>query len=178
MHMGHLRVACQETISKACGAYKATCAIALGALALGACDTTAGQSRRPVGQRQAIAIETTTPQRISVERQVELSGTVLSPDQAKVSSEVGGIVREVPVQLGTEVRPGDVLVRLEPRELELALERAESALRQVEAQLGIDRAQDRQPPPDEQIASVRQALANRDEARSAQARAQQLSARG
>ena len=105
MHMGHLRVACQETISKACGAYKATCAIALGALALGACDTTAGQSRRPVGQRQAIAIETTTPQRISVERQVELSGTVLSPDQAKVSSEVGGIVREVPVQLGTEVRP-------------------------------------------------------------------------
>ena len=36
-------------------------------------------------------------------------------------------------------RAGDVLVRLEPRELQLALDRAESALRQVEAQLGIDR---------------------------------------
>ena len=70
------------------------------------------------------------------------------------------------VQLGTEVRAGDVLVRLEPRELQLALDRAESALRQVEAQLGIDRAQDKQPPPDEQIASVRQAIANRDDARS------------
>ena len=59
-----------------------------------------------------------------------------------------------------------------------ALDRAESALRQVEAQLGIDRAQDRQPPPDEQIASVRQAIANRDDARSACARAQQLNSRG
>src|SRR5205807_598314 len=35
-----------------------------------------------------------------------------------------------------------------------------------------------QPPPDEQIASVRQAVANRDDARAAFARAQQLSARG
>ena len=100
------------------------------------------------------------------------------PDQARVSSEVAGIVRDVPVQLGTEVRVGDLLVRIEPRELTLALERAESALRQVEAQLGIDRTQDKQPPPDEQIASVQQAIANRDDARAAFARAQQLSGRG
>ena len=71
-----------------------------------------------------------------------------------------------------------MLVRLEPREIELALERAESALRQVEAQLGIDRSQDKQPPPDEQIASVRQAIANRDDARSAFARAEQLGGQG
>src|SRR5438105_2227125 len=147
------------------------------------CNTTSGQSARPGpggrgGRGAIVQVETTTVQHIPVQRQVDLSGTLLSPDQAKVSSEVAGIVREVPVELGTEVRPGDVLVRLEPRELELALERAESALRQVEAQLGIDRTQDRQPPPDDQIASIRQALANRDEARSAQARAQQLSARG
>ena len=87
-------------------------------------------------------------------------------------------MRDVPVQLGTEVRAGDVLVRLEPRELQFALDRAESALRQVEAQLGIDRTQDKQPPPDEQIASVRQAVANRDDARAAYERAQQLNGRG
>ena len=102
----------------------------------------------------------------------------MSPDQAKVSSEVAGVVKDVPVELGTEVRPGDALVRLDPRELQFALERGESALRQVEAQLGIDRAQDRQPPADDQIASVRQAIANRDDARAAFARAQQLSGRG
>src|SRR5207249_3032180 len=153
-------------------------AITLGSLTLAGCDTMSGQARRAEGRRQAVAIETTAPQRITLERQVALSGTLMSPDQAKVSSEVGGIIRDVPIQLGTEVRAGDVLVRLEPRELQLALDRAESALRQVEAQLGIDRTQDRQPPPDEQIASVRQAVANRDDARAAFARAQQLSSRG
>ncbi|PYR24424.1 MAG: hypothetical protein DMF98_15440, partial [Acidobacteria bacterium] len=97
------------------------------------------------GRGAAVATETTGLQRISIQRQVDLSGTLLSPDQAKVSSEVAGIVVDVPVQLGSEVRAGDPLVRLEPRELQLALERAESALRQIEAQLGIDRSQDRQP---------------------------------
>ena len=115
---------------------------------------------------------------MSVQRQVDLSGTLLSPDQAKISSEVAGVIREVRMQLGTEVKAGDVLVRLEPLELQLALDRAESALRQVEAQLGIDRSQDKQPPPDEQVASVRQAIANRDDARAAFERAQQLNGRG
>jgi len=100
------------------------------------------------GGGPAVRVESTTLQHISLERRVDLSGTLVSPDQARVSSEVAGIVRDVPVQLGTEVRVGDPLVRIEPRELTLALERAESALRQVEAQLGIDRTQDRQPPPD------------------------------
>ncbi len=125
-----------------------------------------------------MAIETTTLQRISIQRDVDLQGTLLSPDQAKVSSEVAGIIRDVPVQLGTEVRAGDVLVRLEPKELQLALERAESALRQTEAQLGVDRSQDRKLPSDEEIASVRQAIANRDDARNTFDRAQQLNARG
>jgi RND family efflux transporter MFP subunit len=158
-----------------CALAGVVCATAL--LAFAACDTTSGQARRS-DRRQTIAVDVAQPRRISVERQVDLSGTLLSPDQARVSSEVAGIVRDVPVQLGTEVRPGDVLVRIEPRELELALERAESALRQVEAQLGIDRTQDRQPPPDDQIALIRQAAANRDDARAAHARAQQLSGRG
>jgi RND family efflux transporter MFP subunit len=125
-----------------------------------------------------VAVESTTLQRIAIEREVDLSGTLMSPDQAKVSSEVAGVVRDVPIELGTEVRPGQVLVHLAPRELELALERAQSALHQVEAQLGIDHTQVRQPPPDEQIASVRQAIANRDDARAAEARAKQLSERG
>ncbi len=138
--------------------------------------TAGGRGRGRGGQ--AVTTQTTAVQRMSVQRQVDLSGTLLSPDQARVSSEVAGIVRDVPIQLGTEVKAGDVLVRLEPRELQLALDRVESALRQVEAQLGISRAQDREPPPDEEIASVRQAIANRDDARAAFARAQQLNSRG
>jgi RND family efflux transporter MFP subunit len=154
-------------------------------LAAAACEGTSGQTAGPGGGRgarggrgAAVATQTTAVQRIAVQREVDLSGTLLSPDQAKISSEVAGIIREVRVQLGTEVQAGDVLVRLEPRELQFALDRAESALRQVEAQLGIDRSRDKQPPDDEQIASVRQAMANRDDARAAFARAQELNARG
>src|SRR6185436_11700957 len=137
-----------------------------------------GRGGRGGGRGAAVAVHTAKLQRIAVQREVDLQGTLLSPDQAKVSSEVAGIIRDVPVQLGTEVRAGDVLVRLEPRELQLALDRAESALRQTEAQLGIDRTQDKQPPADEQIASVRQATANRDDARNTFQRAKQLSERG
>jgi RND family efflux transporter MFP subunit len=154
-------------------------------LALCGCEGTSGQTAGAGGGRggrggrgSAVATQAASVERISVQRQVDLSGTLLSPEQARISSEVAGIIREVHVQLGTEVKAGDVLVRLEPSELQFALDRAESALRQVEAQLGIDRAHDKQPPPDEQIASVRQALANRDDARSAYERAQQLNGRG
>jgi len=159
--------------------------LSISVIALTACQNMSGQAGggggrggRGGGRGAAVGIQTTALQRVTVARQVDLQGTLLSPDQARVSSEVAGIVRDVPVQLGSEVRAGDVLVRLEPRELQLALDRAESALRQVEAQLGIDRTQDTQPPADDQIASVRQATANRDDARNMFQRAQQLSQRG
>lgn len=114
---------------------------------------------------------------MDVERHADLSGTLVSPDQAKVSSEAPGIVREVPVQLGSEVRVGDTLARLDTRELALALERAESALRQVEAQLGVGKDQEAAPA-DQDIATVRQALANRDDAKASLDRATQLGSRG
>jgi membrane fusion protein (multidrug efflux system) len=132
------------------------------------------------GARATVPLEkTATIQHMTVQRQVDLSGTLMSPDMAKVSSEVAGAIREVPVQLGTEVRPGDLLVRLEPSELQFALDRAESALNQVEAQLGIGRREENEEPPaDEDIATVRQASANRDDARAAFTRADTLDGRG
>ena len=152
------------------------------ALAAAACEKTSGQAaeggRGLGGRGNAVATQTTTLQRIAIQREVDLQGTLLSPDQARVSSEVAGIIVSVPVELGSEVRAGDPLVRLDPRELQLALERVESALRQTEAQLGIDRAQDKRPPSDDQIASVRQAIANRDDARNTFQRAEQLHTRG
>jgi RND family efflux transporter MFP subunit len=145
------------------------------------CDATPGQARGVGGGRgAAVPTRTTEVQRISVQRQVAISGSLLSPDQAKVSAEAAGVVRQVLVEIGQEVRAGDPLVRLEPRELVLALERAESALRQVRAQLGMQGplTESDQPPPDEEIASVKTAQANRDDARANFDRAQNLAGRG
>jgi len=65
---------------------------------------------------------------------------------------------------------------LDTVELNLAVQRAESALRQTEAQLGITPGN--QSPSDDQIASVRTAAANRDDARAQLARAQESFTKG
>src|SRR5688572_14677476 len=117
---------------------------------------------------------------MAVQRQVDLAGTLNSPDQARVSSEAAGIVRQVLVEIGRDVRAGDPLVRLGSQELALALARAESALRQTRAQLGMHgpiNAADA-PPPDDEIGSVRNALANREDARASSERAKMLAGRG
>jgi RND family efflux transporter MFP subunit len=148
------------------------------AVASGCSQNAGGQARR--GGAPAVAIQTTTIQRMTVQRQVDLAGTLNSPDQARVSAEAAGIVRQVPIEIGREVRAGDPLVRIGAQELTLALARAESALRQTRAQLGmhgpITTADT--PPPDEEIGSVRNAMANREDARASSERAKTLAARG
>jgi len=136
-----------------------------------------GGARKPGGRAAAIQIRTTKPTRVTIQRQVDLAGTLVSIDQARISSEVAGMVREVLVNLGQEVSAGQPLVRLDPRELQIAVERAESQLRQTEAELGIDGVKVTEPPPDEEIAAVRTAAANRDDARAQLARAQRLRSR-
>ncbi len=137
-----------------------------------------GGGRGRGGGGQVVNVQTAPIQRISIQRSVDLSGTLTSPDQAHVSSEVAGIVRDVLFEIGQEVTVGQELVRLDATELNLALQRAESALRQTEAQLGIDASRSDQIPPDDQIAAVRTAAANREDARAQLARAQELIAKG
>jgi RND family efflux transporter MFP subunit len=126
------------------------------------------------GKLAEVTIRTTNVQRISIQREVDLAGSLVSPDQAKVSSEVAGVVRRVMVELGQEVAAGQVVATLDTQELELALQRALSQLKQTEAQLGIDGVRMKEPPPDEQISSVRLASANRDDAQAQLRRAQRL----
>jgi len=144
---------------------------------LAGCTGAAGQARRDAGRSSPIAVSTAPVQHISIQRTVDLAGTLISPDQARVSAEAAGVVQSVSVRLGDEVARGQELVRLAPRELELALERAQSALRQTEAQLGMS-DEDSQPLPDDQIATIRTAAANLDDARTQNQRAEQLAARG
>ena len=130
------------------------------------------------GNQAAIEVRTTPVQRISIQRQIELSGNLVSIDQVKVSTEVAGTVVFANIELGREIRAGEVLVKLDDRELQLARDRAESALKQTEAQLGLDPSKPNIIPPDEQIASVRTAIANRDDAKLKFTQTQELVGRG
>ena len=161
-------------------AFSSATILASAALLAAACDRPAASANRRGGGGPAVAVHTTTVQKMSVQRQVDLAGTLMSPDQARVSAEAGGIIRSVLVEIGREVRAGDPLIRIEPRELALAVARAESALRQTRAQLGMHGELDGgdAAPPDDEIGSVRNAIANREDARAAADRAKALSGRG
>ncbi len=162
-----------------CAAMKAATLFLLILLAAAGCGKKNGSpAERDAKRSPAILVRTTIVQRVAVQRQVDLAGTLISPDQARVSSEVAGVVRSVLVELGQEVQPGQIVVRLEPRELELALQRAESQLRQTEAQLGIDGSRIKEVPPDDQIAAIRTATANREDARAQLARTLSLFKQG
>src|SRR5688572_30830633 len=78
-----------------------------------------GRGQRRGGATQAVLnVQTAPVSRISIQRSVDLSGTLVSPDQARVSSEVAGVVRDVLVEIGQEVRVGQELVRLDTTELD------------------------------------------------------------
>jgi len=160
------------------GAVSALILVAL--LAVAGCRNS-GSARQGRAGGAAVAVRTTNVLRMPIQRQIDLAGTLLSPDQARVSAEASGVVRRVVVEIGAEVRVGAPLVEIETRELTLALERAEAALRQTRASLGMHGGKldgDEMPPSDEQIASVKTAIANRDDAKAAYERARTLNDRG
>jgi RND family efflux transporter MFP subunit len=157
--------------------YRSCAALLLSLFVVAGCTGAAGQARRDAGRSSEVAVSTAPVQHIPIQRSVDLAGTLISPDQAKVSSEAAGVVQSVSVRLGDEVARGQELVRLAPRELELALERAQSALRQTEAELGM-RDDDTEPLPEDQIAAIRTAAATLDDAKTQNQRAEQLASRG
>jgi RND family efflux transporter MFP subunit len=140
-----------------------------------------GRGGRDGGRPGTAAVRFAVAEKISIQRSVDLSGTLAALDQARVSTETAGIVKDLNFELGQTVEADQVLVQLDTRELELARTRAESALRQIEAQLGVRSAEPGGPalvPADEQIAAVRTAMANRDEAKAQYGRAEELLAKG
>src|SRR5437868_6395567 len=58
------------------------------------------------GAGQVVNVRTAPVQKISIQRSIDLSGTLVSPDQARVSSEVAGVVRDVLFEIGQEVTAG------------------------------------------------------------------------
>jgi RND family efflux transporter MFP subunit len=135
-----------------------------------------GGGGRGGGGGTPVAVKTVAIQKMSVQRRVDLAGTLISPDQAKVSAEAAGRVEKVLVEIGSEVKAGTPLIKLEPTELTLALARAESALRQTRAQLSmpgpIGTADTM--PADDDIGSVRNALASLNDARATAERSRTL----
>lgn len=99
-----------------------------------------------------------------VARTVVATGTLAAEDQVVVGTKVPGRLAEISVDLGTRVRRGQVVARLDASDYRLRVDQAEAALQQARARLGLplQGADERVDP--EQTAIVRQARAVLDEA--------------
>lgn len=126
----------------------------------------AGDAPRPV--RIALATRGALPDVVAV------SGTLAAQDEVVLGTKVAGRLVELPVDLGSVVRRGQVLARLAPADFELRVRQADAALEQARARLGLRTGDATDAVDPEQTAVVRQAKARLVEATARRARAQAL----
>lgn len=70
-------------------------------------------------------------------RTVGVSGTLAAEEEVILSLKVTGRVRDIYVDLGSRVRKGQPLVKLEPADFELRVQQSEAALEQARARLSL-----------------------------------------
>jgi multidrug efflux pump subunit AcrA (membrane-fusion protein) len=105
---------------------------------------------------------------------VSVNGTLAVYDRATMATKVAGRVEALAVDLGSPVRKGQLLARIEPNEYQLRAQQADAALAQARARLGLsaDGSADKVDPGE--TGTVRQARALLDEARMAHQRSATL----
>ncbi len=87
--------------------------------------------------RAPIAIAATAASEQPMTRFIRATGSLLAEEQADVAAEIAGRVVETPVERGTAVASGSVLVRLAPAEADAQAKEAEANAGQLEARLGL-----------------------------------------
>jgi multidrug efflux pump subunit AcrA (membrane-fusion protein) len=102
------------------------------------------------------------------------TGTLAADEEAGLAFKVPGRVTAIAVDLGSTVRRGDPVARLDPGDYELRVRQAEAALQQARARLGLDPGGRDDAVNPEETGTVRQARAVLDEARANRARGQKL----
>ena len=112
-----------------------------------------------VNASAAIGVRMVPVQEESTRERVEAVGSLFALDESTISSQVEGPVSKILVDVGDAVKEGQVLVAIEPTELQYAVETQRAAVRQVRSQLGI--GPDDPPPSDpSKVAFVQRAAAD------------------
>lgn len=102
-------------------------------------DDSSLQNQSP-SQPQAMAVEVFTVQAVNVPNIIELPGRVESVRQAEVRARVNGIVQKRHYEEGTDVKEGQVLFSIDPRELRANLAQVKASLQRAEATAANARA--------------------------------------
>ena len=85
----------------------------------------------------AVAIRVVTVDSQPIDRFLRVTGSLAADEQADVAAETGGRVIGTPVERGTRVTAGAVLIRISATEADASLREADANAAQLEARLGL-----------------------------------------
>ena len=108
---------------------------------------------------EPIAVSTATVESQQIDRYLRVTGSLAADEQAEVSAETAGRIIETPVERGSKVAAGTVLVRVSATETSAQLQEADANAAQIEARLGLTAGQRFDP---ERVPDVRTAKAALD----------------
>lgn len=111
----------------------AAVALSAGAAGCGPSSSTVNAAPKP----EPLAISAATVESRPIDRYLRVTGSLLADEQAEVSAEAAGRVIETPVERGSRVSQGTVLVRISPAETSAQLLEADANAAQIEARLGL-----------------------------------------
>src|SRR4051812_40070792 len=84
-----------------------------------------------------VAVHAAQVQSQSIDRFLRVTGSLAADEKADVAAEIGGRVIATPVERGTAVAAGAVLIRISGAEADAALREADANAAQLEARLGL-----------------------------------------
>jgi RND family efflux transporter MFP subunit len=133
-----------------------------------------GKSQGGDTKNQPREVKTVPVAETPIGETVTVNGTLAAFDQTTVGMKVAGRLQSISVDLGTVVRKGQAIARLEQQDYQLRVQQAEAALAQARARLGLspDGGDDRVAA--EQTGTVREAKAVLDESKAKRDRAARL----
>lgn len=111
-------------------------AAALAAVLSAACGGE-GTSAQAPPEPAPVAVRSAPVQSQSIDRFLRVTGSLSADERADVAAETGGRVTGTPVERGTRVAAGAVLIRLSATEADASLREAEANAAQFEARLGL-----------------------------------------
>jgi HlyD family secretion protein len=92
-------------------------------------------------QDTAVAIQTAPVERRDITVSAEATGAVEPINIVEVKSKASGLITKMPVDVGSQVKPGDLLVQIDTHDVQSQYDQTVAALRASQAQLDVAAAQ-------------------------------------
>lgn len=104
-----------------------------------------GEALHAKSESPLVAIQVVSPERRTVQRSVDVYGSLSPKTSTDLKSEVVGRVQRVLVKEWDQVKPGDLLLEVDPTDFKIEINRIEAGIKMakaqlMEAQVGLNRA--------------------------------------